>query len=129
MTDAKQFRENICQYNCALAFTSFTANELDINSGGGGPWVWKTGYTIYHRAGSLFPNLPRPPIYSQLYFYDPMDAVDYRMKRNDNLRRETMLSLQNMLLRVNRYSRMFFHAFEILQTTPSHDLGIRILAV
>jgi len=126
--DAKRFRENIRQYNCALAFTSFTANEQDVNSRGGGPWVWKTGYTIYHRAGSLFPNLPRPPIYSQLYFYDPTDAVDYRMQRNDNLQRDTMLSLQNMLLRVNRYSSMFFHAFEILQTTPSRDLGIRILA-
>jgi hypothetical protein len=53
---AKQFRENIRQYNSALAFTSFTAKETNEENDGGGPWVWKSGYTIYHRAGSLFPN-------------------------------------------------------------------------
>jgi hypothetical protein len=42
--DAKQFRDNIQQYNNALAFTSFTTNMANVNAGGGGPQVW---YTIY----------------------------------------------------------------------------------
>lgn len=35
-TDAKQFRKRIRQYNSALAFASFTANEKNVNRGGGG---------------------------------------------------------------------------------------------
>ena len=127
-TDAKQFREKIRQYNCALAFTSFTAKELDVNSRGGGPWVWKAGYTIYHRTGTLFPNIPCTPTYAQLYFFDPLEALDYRMNRNDNLQRATMEALQNTLLDINPYKNVFLHAFEILQRIPSTDLSIRILA-
>jgi hypothetical protein len=99
---AKEFREKIRQYNSALAFTSFTAREKNNNSGGRGPWIWKTGYTIYHRAGTLFPNAQEDPTYAQLYFYDPLDALQYRMNRNGNLKRETMEFLQNMLMDTNR---------------------------
>jgi Helitron helicase-like domain at N-terminus len=127
-TEAKEFRESIRQYNCALAFTSFTAKEEDVNSGGGGPWVWKTGYTIYHRAGSLFADVAARSTYAQLYFYDAADALCYRMNRNYNLDRDTMYVLQDMLLQHNRYARMFSHAFEVLERTPARELGIRILA-
>ena len=37
-TEAKAFRENICRYNSALAFTSFLAKETqDVNSEGSAP--------------------------------------------------------------------------------------------
>jgi hypothetical protein len=54
-TKAKQFRANIRQYNGALSFTLFTANIVNINVGSRGPWVWKSGYTIYHRIGTVEP--------------------------------------------------------------------------
>ena len=73
-SDARTFCERIRQYNCALAFTSFIAKET-IPSGGGGPWVWKTGYTIYHQLGTLRPDTTNDPTYAQLYFYDPEDAL------------------------------------------------------
>ena len=79
MREAKEFRENIRRYNCALAFTSFTAKIKDVNGGGGGPWVWKTGYTIYHQAGTILPHTENNPRYAQLYFYDPQEALEYRM--------------------------------------------------
>jgi hypothetical protein len=103
-SQAKEFRERIRQYNSALAFTSFATTERNDNSGGTGPWVWKTGYTIYHRAGTIFPNAINNPSYAQLYFYDPVEALQYRMNRNDKLKRETMESLQNMLMETNRYN-------------------------
>jgi len=127
-SQANEFRISIRQYNSALAFTSFTAKEKHENTRGRGSWVWKSGYTIYHRVGTLFPNAKKPPSYTQLYFYDPVEALQYRMKRNHDLKRETMQSLQNILMQTNRYSQLFLHAFEILERTPSMDLGIRILA-
>ena len=126
-TEARQFRENIRWYNAALAFTSFTAKEQNVNAGGGGPWVWKTGYTIYHRAGSLLGERGKAPTYSQLYFYDPAEALDYRMKHNTGVKPNTMQSLQNMLLRTNSYTRLFFHAYETLENTPSKELRITII--
>ena len=125
---ARQFRKHIRQYNSALAFTSFTAKQDDVNSTHRGPWVWKSGYTIYHRAGTLFPDSAASPKYAQLYFYDPDEALDHRMKRNKKLSRKTMAKLQSVLNRHNQYCKMFLHAFEILQSTPSTDLHIRILA-
>ena len=126
-TRVKRFRENIHQYNSTLAFTSFTAKEKHDNSTGGGPWVWKSGYTIYHRAGSLS-KMQDNPKYAQLYFYDPAEALDYRMNRNKDLNRNIMESLQNILVQTNRYKDLFLHAFKILEHTPSRDLSIRILA-
>lgn len=126
-TQAKEFRVKIRQYNSALAFTSFTTNKKDVNSGGGGPWVWKSGYTIYHRAGSLLPT-ERNPKYAQLYFYDPDEALRYRMDRNEKLNPATMAYLQDMLVHTNRYTRIFLHSLEILTSTPSIDLQIRIVA-
>jgi hypothetical protein len=127
-TQARRFREGIRQYNSALAFTSFTAKETYDNSAGSGPWVWKSGYTIYHQAGTLFPNAVDDPSYAQLYFYDPTEALEYRMRRNDGLNRETMQSLQNVLMQTNRISICFSIALEVLERTPSRDLSIQILA-
>jgi Helitron helicase-like domain at N-terminus len=125
-SNARRFREHIRQYNCALAFTSFTSKET-IPSGGGGPWIWKTGYTIYHQLGTLRPNANDDPTYAQLYFYDPEDALQFRMKNNWNLERETMAKLQDMLRSTHRYSAAFLHSFEILQNTPSLELSLRIV--
>ena len=127
-TQAKEFRENIRQYNSALAFTSFTAKEKQNNSNSAGPWVWKSGYTIYHRAGALFPDADESPRYTQLYFYDPLEALQYRMNRNKDLKRDTMEYLQNMLHDINHYRHLFLHAVEVLETTPSRDLSIGIVA-
>ena len=126
--DAKEFRERIRQYNSALTFTSFTANEEDVNRGGKGPWIWKLGYTIYHRASSLIPNSVNNPKYAQLYFYDPEEALQIRMNRNTRLNSETMFYLQNTLLDINRFVDLYFHSLEILDRMPSIDLQIRILA-
>jgi len=64
--------------------------ETNGNSAGGGPWLWKTGYTIYHRARALLPNMQEDPKYAQLYFYNPVEVFDYRMKHNKKLKRDTM---------------------------------------
>jgi hypothetical protein len=136
--NAKHFRDRIRQYNSALAFTSFTAKEKtdnvsgepiqNVNADGGGPWVWKSGYTIYHRVGTLFPDTANNPCYAQLYFYDPDEALDIQMRRNDKLNRDTMKYLEDFLLTSNHYTHVFFRAKEVLDRNPSRDLGIRIIA-
>ena len=99
-----------------------------MNSGGGGPWVLKSGYTIYHSAGTLISTATDNQWYAQLYFYNPQEALDYCMRQNPTLNRTTMKLMQNMLLHEKRYSTLFCHVFELLQTTPSRELGIHLLA-
>jgi len=50
--EAKQFRENIRQYNSALAFTSLGAQiDNSVNRGGGGPPVFRIQGELHHRIG------------------------------------------------------------------------------
>jgi hypothetical protein len=128
MSDAKHFRNAIRQYNSTLAFTSFTAKETNDNSLNRGLWVWKSGYTIYHRVRSLIPNAIRDAKYAQLYFYNPDEALNIRMQWNNKLNRDTMEYLQTMLRKNHQYTALFKHSLEVLQTTPSRDLGIHIVA-
>jgi hypothetical protein len=84
-SEAKHFRMKIQQYNSVLAFTSFTSKERNNNNDGFGPWIWKTRYTIYHCAGTLFPDTHATPTFAQLYFYDADNALQWHMNNNKGL--------------------------------------------
>jgi hypothetical protein len=66
--------------------------------------------------------------YAQLYFYDPDEALNIRMQWNDKLNQDIMEYLQTMLRENHQYTALFKHSLEVLQTTPSRDLGIHIIA-
>jgi len=71
------------EYNDALAMTSVGRDLLPIE--GGGPYVVKVHGSLSHRAGSLLPAPNQPPVYAQLYIYDPDDALTYRMDNPHNV--------------------------------------------
>lgn len=87
--EAKQFRVNIVQYNAGFAFTSL---GVDINWSvlGPGPPVFHIHGELQHLSGSLLPEHSQHPSYSQLYIYDPHEAYQYRVSRNENLSLNTM---------------------------------------
>jgi hypothetical protein len=52
--EAQRFRENIRQYNAALAFTSLGVKvDSAINAGGGGPPTFRIHGKLCHQLGSL----------------------------------------------------------------------------
>ncbi len=65
---AKEFRENIRQYNATSAFTSLGVkiDESVNNSCDPAPYVFRIHGELCHRAGFLIPQPPRAPEYSQL---------------------------------------------------------------
>ena len=80
---ADRFRQNIRQYNAALAFTSLGVDvDNSVNEGGGGPPMFRIHGELCHRLGSLLPNHGDRPAYAQLYIYDPHEALEHRMQRN-----------------------------------------------
>ena len=121
--EGKEFRSNIHQYNMALVFTSLGVKEdAIVNRWGIGSFVY-----LYHLIGSLCANEGEPPAYVQLYIYNSQLALAQRMKRNDNLSRNTMSALQAMLLDNHPYSTEFKHTFEVLREYPDvSDANIRL---
>ena len=81
--EAQHFRQNIRQYNSALAFTSLGAQVDDgVNRGGGGPSVFKIHGEQHPKIGSLLPSDERTPVYTQLYTIDSRAVQNHRMQRN-----------------------------------------------
>ena len=89
--------------------------DRSILAGGGGPYVFKVQGRLYHQAGALIPREGNPPLYAQLYIYDPQEALNLRMNHQANaaLHRGTMGILQEMLH--NRHPGVQLHqqAYEI----------------
>lgn len=133
---SKNFRNNIRQYNNALAMTSVGQSpgvklgvDHNINRGGG-PWVYKVKGALHHIAGSLVPNPERNPCFAQLYIYDPTEALEYRMQShyNTGLDRYTMQTLQDMLYRHHPSVSKFKQAYEQLKDISSDrdfQIGLR----
>ena len=114
---AREFRDNIRQYNMALAFTSVGVTEdFGINQHGGGPYVFRVVGQLTHYSGALLPPDDRAPSYAQLYIHDPHAALRFRMDRNGNLREDTMRLLQDLLTQSHRYAPIFRQAHEVLTT-------------
>ncbi|KAH9958685.1 hypothetical protein BGW80DRAFT_1184546, partial [Lactifluus volemus] len=131
-TLSRNFRSSIRQYNAALAFTSLGVDIVDsVNRDSRGPYVFKIAGELCHRSGGLLPLDGEQPSYAQLYIYDPQQALNNRMSRNNNLSEEIMHKLQTMLAEHHHYAHVYRHAHQILMTLNSHnenDLSLRLCA-
>ncbi|KDR83323.1 hypothetical protein GALMADRAFT_55132, partial [Galerina marginata CBS 339.88] len=123
---AKEFRQNIVQYNAALAFTSLGIN-IDRSVIGGGPPVFRIYGELKHLSGSLLPEQSVCPSYSQLYVYDPQAVYQYCVSRNGNLLLNTMAILQRTtLLDNNEYAPVFQHAYEVIHMYDAPNYTVRL---
>lgn len=124
---AKDFRANIRQYNAALAFTSLGVKVDDSVNRGPGPKSFRIQGLLSHRMGAFEPRQNESPAYAQLYIHDPQAALDHRMGRNNNLRRDTMSLLQDILRAFHRYASLYQHAYEVLRGHDDADaVSIRL---
>ena len=126
--EAKQFRSNIVQYNAALAFTSLGV-KIDHSINSRGPPVFRIHGELRHLSGSLLPQESHRPSYSQLYIYDPHEAFQQRVFRNENLSLNTMRVLQGVIHDHNPYASIYQHAFEVLQIYDAPDYTVKLCVV
>jgi len=126
-TDANEFRKHIRQYNAALAFTSLGAKFNQALFQGGGPYALCLIGELYHQLGALLPNENRSPSYAQLYLYDPAEARQFQLTRNNHLDANTMSDLQDMMLEHNPFVGIFRQAQEILrEQSEDNHLHVRL---
>lgn len=125
---AKNFRENIRQYNTTFAFTSLGVSQDRAVTTGPGPYVFRIHGELCHRAGSLLAAQGQDPAYAQLYIHDPRAALMQRQGRNENLRVDTLSALQTVLAQSHQYAGVYRHAFEVLRDlpNPAEDVSIRL---
>ena len=64
----------------------------------------------------------------QVYFYDADNALNYRERRNPNLRRDLLDIIQCALCECNPFSHVFVHARDVLCQIVTGNLAIRIVA-
>ena len=104
---AKNFRENIRQYNNALSFVSFGAKITPPP--GYGPYCFKIQGMVHHRVSSLYPENKKDSAYGQLYILDFDAANDIRLARgaNSGLRREILNKLNGIFEKFNPYAKSY----------------------
>jgi len=74
-TSARQFRERLCAYNAALAFTSINCTVTNHGVTRGSPNCFQIYSELYHLQGLLEPPTDVALWYAQLYFYNPSYAT------------------------------------------------------
>jgi hypothetical protein len=116
----KSFRDHIRTYNNALAMTSIGHKVDESVNNGGGPYVFKLHGELSHKIGSLLPPDGEPPVYAQLYIYDPADAVNFWIANawNAHLNHHTLVTLQDMLHRCHPAVQMYKQAHELTRNMP-----------
>ncbi|KAF7127851.1 hypothetical protein RHSIM_Rhsim11G0017500 [Rhododendron simsii] len=111
---SRSFRHHTRAYSAANAFTSLGATLDARVLGGKGP----TSFTIYgelrHRTGSLLSLPEHDAAYAQLYVYDPDSALAIRNRRNPQLRRDVLQTIQGCLSEVNAFIGKCRQAYAIL---------------
>ena len=124
--EAKRFRDNIRQYNSALAFTSLGVKVDSTINAGGGPPTFRIHGELCHQLGSLLPRNGERPAYAQLYIYDPCSALEHRMTRNPSLDPNVMQRLQYIILAHHRWAATFKQASNVFQQTHCQDVSIQL---
>ncbi|PHZ11007.1 uncharacterized protein RHIMIDRAFT_194869, partial [Rhizopus microsporus ATCC 52813] len=73
-SQGRHFKDNLCQYNAAFAFTSLecdivSAEERNANNSRGGLNAFQIHDALCHLQGTLIPYDGSEPSYAQLYIY------------------------------------------------------------
>jgi hypothetical protein len=124
---SRHFKDNIRQYNAALAFTSLGVQVDDNINRRPGPYVFRIHGELCHYAGSLLPDHGRSKSYAQLYIVDTAEALNLRTSRNRNLDAGVMQKLQDILISHHQYAEHYRHAYEVLADQPeSDDVFVRL---
>ncbi|KAI0739006.1 hypothetical protein C8Q80DRAFT_1056941, partial [Daedaleopsis nitida] len=128
-TQCKEFRTNIRRYNAAFTFTSLGVRiDDELNQTGHAPYVFRIHGELCHRSGTLLTSPGKSPRYSQLYIYDPAVARDLRSGLNPELRRDTLMQLEDMLRTTHHYATIYRHACEVLSHySDQDDVSVRLI--
>lgn len=124
-SDANLFRKNIRGYNNLLACTSFGAS-IDERFRGQGVSNFRIHGQVYHRIGTLLPEVGHPPMFAQLYIYDTDHENKNRHNIMEDLNNDILQHLQNMLDEFNPYIKTFRQVRDIVLLNATSEISMII---
>jgi hypothetical protein len=103
----RNFKDNIRQFNSAMAFASMGATLAPPP--GHGPYCFRIHGQIFHRSGDLHPSQGEAPQYAQLYIIEGDQAVQARLDRRENAEcsAEVMQTVHNVMMQHNPFAKSF----------------------
>jgi hypothetical protein len=115
--EARDFRTHIRQFNSALSYASVGCRSdprLDENER---QYIFQLQGSIYHMQGPLTTEANRTPLFTQLYFLDPQEALAARKTNLPQLRQFSGLleRLDRLLRHENPFCHIFYRAKDVLE--------------
>ena len=120
----KRFRKSIRKYNNAFAFTSFNFTpdrRLEEQGVRGGIRSFAVHGEIYHQIGTV-PTDGTAPRYAQLYYLDPDEANNERV-RQGGLERWIVGELSSVIAENNPFHQFYHTALESLRASNTEQEG------
>ncbi len=127
-TEAKEFRENIRNYNNAFAFTSLGVKIDSSIYGVRGIYTFRIQGELCHRISTLLPQEGEEPKFAQLYIYDCNSEYRAQMRVNhlhNKVDIHTVLQIQQMIERYNPYVTAYRTAKERLDSEEHISLCLK----
>ncbi|TFK17029.1 hypothetical protein FA15DRAFT_683628 [Coprinopsis marcescibilis] len=123
---AKKFHEDIWKYNRAFSFTSLgVLEDHTLNDGQSTP-IFQICGELYHYSGALTPHGSTTPRYTQVYIYEPFDALWHHLDLNSDLDRGIMQCLQNLLDCFNPYTHIYKSAYNVMAKQHIPQVSVRL---
>jgi len=130
--EAKEFRENIRNYNNAFAFSSLGVKIDPSVYGAHGIFTFRIQGELCHRISTLLPPDGEPPKFAQLYIYDSNPQSQAQMRANrvhDKVDVNTVLQLQQMIELHNPYVATYRTAKERLDSEEHVSLCLKTVDI
>ena len=130
--EAKEFRENIRNYNNALAFSSLGVKSDSSIYSANGIYTFRIHGEICHRISTLLPLDGDPTKFTQLYIYDSSPQSQAQMRANrvhDKVDVNTILRLQWTIELHNPYVNIYCPAKEWLDLEEHISLCLKMCLI
>ena len=121
---SREFLKSIRKYNQAFAFTSMRSKFQSGQVEGRGVYTFRVNGELCHHIGNLQPDLDQGARFAQIYFLDDALQTNRRMEIFDDLHRDIVDNIQEVLESINALVRGFKSLRDVFQR--GQNIGLRI---
>ena len=89
-----------------------------------GPYCYRINGQVYPATSQMQPELGKKPLFSQIYIYDQQNELDNRLNSFQQLDKDILKELQEMIKQVNPYAKKYQQAADMLKEMPTEDVRI-----
>ena len=122
--NSREFFKSIRKYNQAFAFTSMRSKFQSNKAERRGVYTFRVNRELCHHIGSLEPESQDGAKFAQIYFLDDGLQTNRRMEIFDDLQRETVNIIQEVLGSINALVQGFKSSRDVL--SRGHNIRLRI---